>query len=98
MQDAREELNRSVREGKIESRPSIRSLEGMGSSTVDLGAELGMHSFIVNCDNFSNEENIAVVLPVTSAEVTFSVAMVALSLSASLVKCLMKRLGWSVLG
>ena len=29
--DAREELNRSVREGRIESRHSINSLEGMGS-------------------------------------------------------------------
>ena len=33
--DAREELNRSVREG----RHSIKSLEGMGSSPHDLGAE-----------------------------------------------------------
>ena len=31
--DAREELNRSVREGIIESRHSIKSLEGMGSSS-----------------------------------------------------------------
>ena len=30
MPDAREELNKSVREGKIESRHSIMSLEGMG--------------------------------------------------------------------
>ena len=28
--DAREELNRSVREGRIESRHSITNLEGMG--------------------------------------------------------------------
>ena len=28
--DSREELNRSVREGRIESRHSIKSLEGMG--------------------------------------------------------------------
>ena len=48
--DAREELNRSVREGRIESRHSIKSLEGMGSSSHDLGAELRMHSFTVNCD------------------------------------------------
>ena len=34
--DAREELNRSVREGRIESRHSIKSLEGMGSSSHDL--------------------------------------------------------------
>ena len=40
MPDAREELNRSVREGKMESRHSIKSLEGMGSSSHDLGAEL----------------------------------------------------------
>ena len=42
--DASEELNRSVR---IESRHSIKSLEGMGSSSHDLGAELRMHSFTV---------------------------------------------------
>ena len=48
--DAREELNRSVREGRIESIHSIKSLEGMGSSSHDLGAELRMHSFTVNCD------------------------------------------------
>ena len=50
--DAREELNRSVREGRIESIHSIKSLEGMGSSSHDLGAELRMHSFTVNCDTF----------------------------------------------
>ena len=52
--DAREELNRSVREGRIESRHSINSLEGMGSSSHDLGAELRMQSFTVNCDTRSN--------------------------------------------
>ena len=35
MPDAREELNRSVREGRIESRHSIKSLEGMGSGSVN---------------------------------------------------------------
>ena len=50
--DAREELNISVREGRIESRHSIKSLEGIGSSSHDLGAELRMHSFTVNCDTF----------------------------------------------
>ena len=35
MPDAREQLNRSVREGIIESRYSIKSLEGMGSSSND---------------------------------------------------------------
>ena len=72
--EARDELNRSVREGRIESRHSIKSLEGMGSSSHDLGAELRMHSFTVNCDTFSNEEKFAVV-PVTSVEVTCSQAM-----------------------
>ena len=64
MPDAREELNRSVREGRIESRHSIKSLEGMGSSSYDLGAELSMHSFTVNCDTLANEENVAAVVPV----------------------------------
>ena len=50
--DAREVLNRSVREGRIESRHSIKSLDGMGSSSHDLGAKLRMNSFIVNCDTF----------------------------------------------
>ena len=36
MPDAREELNRSVREGRMESRHTIKSLEGMGSSLHDL--------------------------------------------------------------
>ena len=96
--DAREELNRSVREGIIESRHSIKSLEGMGSSSHDLGAELRMHSFTVNCDTFSNEEKVAAVVPVTSVEVTCSEAMLALSFSTLLVKCLMKILGRSALG
>ena len=52
MPDTREELSRSVREGRIESRHSIRSLEGMGSSSHDLGAEIIMHSFTVNCDTY----------------------------------------------
>ena len=58
MPDAREESNRSVREGRIESRHSTNSLEGMGSSSLDLGAEIRMHSFTVNCDTFSNEEKL----------------------------------------
>ena len=70
--DAREELNRSVREGRKESRHSIKSLEGMGSSSHDLGAELRMHYFTVNCDTFSNEKKVAAVVPVTSVEVTCS--------------------------
>ena len=47
---------------------------------------------------FSNEEKVAVVVPVTSVEVTCSVAMIALSFSTLLVKCLMKILGRSALG
>ena len=50
--DAREELNRSVREGRIESRHYIKSFDGMGSGSHDLGAELIMHCFTVNCDTF----------------------------------------------
>ena len=48
MPDAREELNISVREERMESNHSIRSLELMGSSSHDLGAELRMLSFAVN--------------------------------------------------
>ena len=73
--DAREDLNRSVRERRIESRHSIKSLEGMGPSSHDLGAEIRMHSFTVNCDTFSNEEKVAAVVPVTSVEVTCLEAM-----------------------
>ena len=58
MPDAREELNRSVREGRIESRHSINSLERMGSSSHDLGAELRMHSFTVNCDTFQMKKKL----------------------------------------
>ena len=38
----------------------------MGSSSHDLGAELRMHTFTVNCDTFLNEEKLAAVVPVTS--------------------------------
>ena len=95
--DAREELNRSVREGRIESIHSTKSLEGMRSSSHDLGAELRMHSFTVNCDTFSIEENVAAVIPVTSVEVTCSEAMLAQRFSTLLVMCLMKILGRSAL-
>ena len=57
-----------------------------------------MHSFTVYYDTFSNEEIVAVVVPVTSVEVTYSEAMLALFFSTLLVKCLMKRLGRSALG
>ena len=83
--EAGEVINRLVREGRIESRHSIKSLEGMESSSHDLGAELRMHSFTVNCDTFSNEEKVAAVVPVTSVEVTCSEAMLALSFSSLLV-------------
>ena len=96
--DAREELNRSVREGRIESRHSIKSLEGMGSSSHDVGAELRMHFFTVNCETFSNEEKVAAVVPVTSFEGTCSEAMLALCFSTFLVKCLMKILERSAVG
>ena len=98
MPDAREELNGSVREGRIESRHSIKSLEEMGSSSHDLEAKLRMHSFTVNCDTFSNEEKVAVVVPVASVEITCSEAMLALSLSTLLVECLIIILGRSALG
>ena len=48
MPDAREELNKSVREDIIESGHYIKSLEGIGSSSHDLVTELKMHSFTVN--------------------------------------------------
>ena len=56
MPDAIEELNRSVIEGRIESRHSIKILDGMGSSSHDIGAELRMHSFTVEYDTSSNEK------------------------------------------
>ena len=95
--EAREELNRSVREGRIEFRHYIKSLEGVGSSSHDLGAEIRMHSFTFNRDTFSNEEIVAAVVPVTSVEVTCLEAMLALSFSTLLVECLMKILGRSAL-
>ena len=76
----------------------LLSFEGMGSSPHDLGAELRMHYFTVNCDTFSNEEKVAAVVPETSAEVTCSEAMLALSFSTLLVMCLMKILERSALG
>ena len=98
MPDAREELNRSVREGRIESRHSTKSLEWMGSSSHDIRAELRMHSFTVNYDTISNEEKVVAVVPVTSVEVTCSEAMLALSFTTLLVRCLMNILGRSALG
>ena len=70
----------------------------MGSCSHDLGTELRMHSFTVNCDTFSNEEKVAAVVLVTCVEVTCSDAMLVLSFNTLLVKCLMKILGRSALG
>ena len=49
-----------------------------------------MHSFTVDCDAFSSEEKVAVVVSLTSFEATCSEAMLALSFYALLVECLMK--------
>ena len=62
MPDVKEELNRSVREGRIESRHSIKSLQGMRPRSHD-------------CDTSSNHGKVAVAFPVTSVEVTCSEAM-----------------------
>ena len=88
--EARDESNRLVIEGSIESRHSIKSLEGMGSSSHDLGAELRMHSSTADCDTFSNDEKASVVVLETSVVAACSEAMLALSFSTLLVKCLMK--------
>ena len=48
-----------------------------------------MHSFTVSCDRYSNDEKVAVVVPVTSVEVTCSEGMLALHFSTLLVMCLM---------
>ena len=77
---------------------SIKSLERMGSSSHDLGAELRMHFFTVDYDTFSIVDKVAVVVLVTSVEVASSEAMVALSFSTLLAKCPMKILGRSALG
>ena len=98
MPDAREVLSMSVREWRKESKHYSKSLEWMGSKSHDMGAELGMHFFTINHDTFSNEEKVAVVVRVTSVEVTCSEAMLALSFSTLFVKCLMKRQRKSALG
>ena len=64
----------------------------MRSNSHNLGAELRMHSFTVNCDTFSNEEKVAAVVHVKSGEVTCSEAMLALCFSTLFVRCLMKIL------
>ena len=95
MPDARDELSRSVRKRRVEFIYSIKSMEGMGSRSHDLGAELRMHSVTVNCYTLSNEEKVAVVVPVTSVKVTGSEATLDLHFSTLLVGCLMKKLGRS---
>ena len=70
----------------------------MGSKSHDIGSELRMHSFTVDCDTFENFEKFAAVVPVTSVEVTCSEVMLALSFSTLLAMCLMKILGRSALG
>ena len=87
-----------MRDRIIESRHSINRLEGMGSSSHDIRAELRMHSITVNCDTSSNEEKVTVVVPVTSVDVTCSEAMLALGFPTLLVKCLTRILGRSALG
>ena len=82
----------------MESRHSIESLEGIESSSLDLGSEFRMHSFTANCNTFSNEEKVAAVVSVTCVEVTCSEVMLALCFSTLLVECLMKILGRSALG
>ena len=84
----------------MKSRHSIKSLEVMGSSSHDLGEKkrLRMHYFTVNCDNFSNEEKVVAVLPVTNVEATCSEEMSALGFFTLLVMCLMEILGRSALG
>ena len=87
-----------MREGRIESRRSIKSLEGIGSRSHYIGEEQRMHFFTVNCDTFSNDEKVAVVVLVSSVNVTCSEAILAQSFSTMLIKCLMKRLGRSAQG
>ena len=64
----------------------------MGLRSHDVGAELRMHSFSVDCDTFLDEEKFAVVVPVTSAELTGSEGILAPRFPSLLEKCLMKRL------
>ena len=56
MPDAREELNKSVRERRIKSRHSTQSLEWIASRSHDLGAKVRMNSLVVDCKKFSNEK------------------------------------------
>ena len=90
-----EELNRSVRKGRIEPGHSKKILKEIGSRSHNLGAELRMHSLKMDCDNYSNREKVAVIAPVTSAKVmvTGSKAMFALSLFIVLLKVSNEKTG-----
>ena len=81
--DVREKLSRSVSEGILESRHSIKSLDAIGSMSHDIRAELRMHSLTMACDTFSNEEKVAEVVQVISVEdeITGRQGMLALGLS-----------------
>ena len=59
------------------------------------GAQIIMHSFIMDCDSFSNEVKVALVatVPSVEAEVTVSKAVFALRFSSLLLRCLMKNTG-----
>ena len=70
----------------------------MGSRSHDLRAEIRMHYFTADCETLSNDEKVAVVVPVTSVEVAGTETMLALSLSILLAKCLMKIMERSALG
>ena len=52
----------------MEPRHSTKSLEGLGSRSHDVGAEIRMHSITVNYDTLSNEEEVAAVVPVTTLD------------------------------
>ena len=57
-----------------------------------------MHSFIVDCDTFSNDEKVTVAVQITSLEATCSDAMQALCFSSLASKFMLIRLGSSAQG
>ena len=90
----------SERVGRMESRHSIKSLEGMRPRSYDLWAVLKMHSMTANCYTFSNEENVAeaVLLTFVEDKVTDFDAMLDLCFRTSLLLCLKIRLRRLALG
>ena len=66
MPDAKEEIKISEIERRIESKYHIMRLEGMGSTSHDLGAELEMHPLTANCDTILDKKKVAIVALVTS--------------------------------